>query len=245
MDLDGLELLRRIKRENLCATLSLTSDFRDFSMRSRESERAYLIICFVPDRRDAAKKPFSASEKAVGENRAAQQQACDTLVQHMGTEQLSACFDALVQEYTQQIPDAVQTDIFIQHLYESTVEKTFEIWTWLALFEIGKRNICRLTGCLAVSIWFGIFCRRRLCALSAAIATLYLANRNEKATQNPAVHLLQHIDDGCLQKDVAAAHYISNPSLSELFRSQLGMTYHAYTSELKLKRAQYLLLIFF
>ena len=237
--LDGLELLRRIKRENLCDVVVLTSDFPDFQYAQQGILYGAFDYLLRPLTVEMLQKLLVRVRKKLWGEQAAQQQACDTLVQHMGTEQLSACFDALVQEYTQQIPDAVQTDIFIQHLYESTVEKTFETWTWLALFEQKEEylSIDWLSGGEHM-VWD--FCRRRLCALSAAIATLYPRTENEKL-RKILQYLLQHIDDGCLQKDVAAAHYISNPSLSELFRSQLGMTYHAYTSELKLKRAQYLL----
>ncbi len=237
--LDGLELLRRIKRENLCDVVVLTSDFPDFQYAQQGILYGAFDYLLRPLTVEMLQKLLVRVRKKLWGEPAAQQQACDTLVWHMGTEQLATCFDALVQEYTQQMPDAVQTDIFIQHLYESTVEKTFETWTWLTLFERKEEylSIDWLSGGEHM-VWD--FCCRRLCTLSTAIATLYPRTENEKL-RKILQYLLQHIDDGCLQKDVAAAHYISNPSLSELFRSQLGMTYHAYTSELKMKRAQYLL----
>lgn len=237
--LDGLELLRRIKRENLCDVVVLTSDFPDFQYAQQGILYGAFDYLLRPLTVEMLQKLFARVRKKLWGEQTAQQQACDMLVQHMGTEQLPDRFDALAQEYTQQTSDAVQTDILIQHLYESTVEKTFETWSWLSLFEQKQEylSIDWLSGSKHM-VWD--FCRRRLCALSDSFAALYPQTENEKL-RSILQYLLRHIDDGCLQKDVAAAHYISNPSLSELFRSQLGVTYHAYTSELKMKRAQYLL----
>lgn len=240
--LDGLELLRRIKRENLCDIVVLTSDFPDFPYAQQGILYGVFDYLLRPLTKEMLQALLQRVRNKLWEDQdhyASQQQACDTLVQQMGTKQLESCFDTLVQQHTQQMQDVMQADIFIQHLYESTVEKTFETHAWLALFE-QKQEYLSIDWLSDRKHMVCDFCRRKLCALNASMTELYPSTDNQKLREI-LQYLLQHIDDGCLQKDVAAAHYISNPSLSELFRSQLGMTYHTYTSQLKMKRAQYLL----
>ena len=239
--LDGLELLRRIRQQELCGFVVLTSEFPDFRYAQQGILYGAFDYLLRPLTEETLLPVLLRVRDRMGQADSVLQQESVALAEEMGSPQLPQRFDEVVQALAgiQQGNDA-RIDVMVRTLYRAVVERTFADRPWLSRFEQPEAyDTIDWMGADSPSM-VRDYCRRRLGELSDRIAILYPKTGCAKL-DSILLYLLDNVDGGCLQKDVAAAHYLSNTALSELFRSQLGRSYRSYVTDIKMLRAQYLL----
>ena len=238
--LDGLELLRRIRQQELCSFVVLTSEFPDFQYAQQGILYGAFDYLLRPLTEETLLPVILRVRDRMGQGDSVLQRESIALAEEMGSPQLVQRFDEVVQALADAQGNNARLDVMVRTLYRAAVERTFADRPWLARFEQQEAyDTIDWMGSSSRSI-VRDYCRRRLEELSGRIAALYSKTGCAKL-DNILLYLLDNVDGGCLQKDVAAAHYLSNTALSELFRSQLGRTYRSYVTDIKMLRAQYLL----
>lgn len=238
--LDGLELMRRIKRERLCQFVILTSEFPDFQYAQQGILYGAFDYLLRPLTKEVLMDLIFRVKKRMQHIDYMHEQESRALAKQIGQPHIEIYFDKMIQRMDQQYEDDIELDITIRQVYHDVIEQVFCEKPWLYRFEQieSYEAIDWLRGSEHHTV--RNFCRRKLTELSETIAALYPPTQDKKLTAI-LQHLLEHIDDNCLQKDIAAAHYISSTALSDLFRSQLHTSYHNYITDMKMLRAKYLL----
>lgn len=238
--LDGLELLRRIRNQKLCQIVVLTSEFPDFQYAQQGILYGAFDYLIRPLTKEMLVDLIFRARERLDQLDATCQHESMILAQAMGSHDIGLYFDEMVLRLSQEQEDDIRLDVTVRRLYQSVIEQTFASMPWLGQFEYIEAYdaIDWIHGSNRTMV--RDFCRRKLCMLSNMIADLYPKTDNDKLNKI-LLYILEHVDEGCLQKDIAAAHYISNAALSELFRNQLGRSYRSYVTDIKMLRAQYLL----
>ncbi|MGM9676771.1 MAG: helix-turn-helix domain-containing protein [Butyricicoccus sp.] len=238
--LDGLELLRRIRNEKLCPLVVLTSDFPDFQYAQQGIIYGAFDYLLRPLTADVLLPLIFRAQEKLQLTEKQYLQECTQLVQHMGQPDLGDVFDTIVADQVQKSGTAIQRDVEIRRVYQAVIDQVFIERPWLHQFQAQKNyealDWMSSTERNAVCS----FCRRRLIELSNTLAVLQPPTE-DTSMQHILQDILEHVDGGCLQKDIASAHFLSRTALSEMFRAQLGRSYQSYVTEIKMLRAQYLL----
>ncbi|MDO4173516.1 MAG: DNA-binding response regulator [Eubacteriales bacterium] len=236
--MDGLELLRRIKKRDLCPLVVLTSEFPDFQYAQQGILYGAFDYLLRPLTEKALVDLLFRAQQRLRHTDDGYRKECAGLVRAIGLPDIAARYDAVVSRLSQ--PDGVQRDVTVRRLYEAVIWQAFAEMPWLEQFvyleDYDAIDWIRTTGHTIVCD----FCRRKLCEFSRTVAVLYPHTKHEKL-QDILSYILTHVDNGYRQKDVAAAFYISSAALSDLFRTELGRSYRAYMTDVRMLRAEYLL----
>ncbi|MDO5785506.1 MAG: response regulator, partial [Eubacteriales bacterium] len=162
--MDGLELLRRIKKRNLCPLVVLTSDFPDFPYAQQGIIYGAFDYLLRPLTKDALLDLIFRARERLQKHEHAYQKGCDDLVQAIGSADIAPCYDAIVSQLIQEQSDSTQQDIIIRQLYESVIQQVFADFVWLERFvhmeDYDTIDWIRTTDHTIVRD----FCRRKLCA---------------------------------------------------------------------------------
>lgn len=236
--LDGLELLRRIRKEKLCPLVVLTSDFPDFQYAQQGIIYGAFDYLLRPLTADMLLPLIFRAQEKLKLTEKQHLQECTQLVQHMGQADLGTIFDAIVADSG--TDTAIQRDVEIRRVYQAVIDQVFAERPWLHQFQdqSGYETLDWMSSTDSNAVCS--FCRRRLVELSDMLAVLQ-PYTEDTTLQGILQDILAHVDGGCLQKDIASAHFLSRTALSEMFRTQLGRSYQSYVTEIKMLRAQYLL----
>lgn len=238
--LDGLELLRRIKNRNLCKLVVLTSDFPDFQYAQQGILYGAFDYLLRPLTKEVLLNLILRAKERIYHMDYTYQKECAVLVKAVGSPYITECYDEMVSQIAQELGEDIQLDVTIRRLYQSVIQQTFADMPWLGRFlyleDYDAIDWMRTTDRTIVRD----FCRRKLDTLSQWVAELYPQTGNDKLSEI-LLYILEHVDDGYRQKDIAAAHYISSTALSDLFRNELGQSYRDYVTGIKMRRAEYLL----
>ncbi|MGN1030000.1 MAG: helix-turn-helix domain-containing protein [Butyricicoccaceae bacterium] len=237
--IDGLELLRRIQRERLCPTVVLTSQFPSFHYAQQGILYGAFDYLLRPLERKAVLQLIERIQSQDSRVYDIVEQKGATVLDALGTARVSERFLALAEYLDQQHVDRVQVDVAIQRFYRTVIERTFVRFPWLSSFQNPKEyeKIDWLDEGERMIRDYGA---RRLNTLSQVIQTLYPETGDDKFGRI-LWYILEHIDENCLQKEIAAEHFLSSSTLSELFQRRLHCTYHSYIGRVKMLRAEYLL----
>ncbi len=237
--LDGLELLRRVCRQSLCPLVVLTSEAPSFTYAQQGIRYGAFDYLLRPlDEKSVKKLLFRAMEAIFSQTNTTRWQ-CDAVVQQMRTRQACEMFRLQVEQIERERSDAIHADIAVKQMYSGIVERTFLRMPWLDRFvypgdyELGD-ILCEDAAP------FRDVCSRRLMELNEQICQLYPATEDEKLDAI-LLYLLEHVDEGCLQREVAAVFYLSNAALSERFQRGLNKSYRVHVTDIKMLRAQFLL----
>ncbi|MCD8356600.1 MAG: DNA-binding response regulator [Clostridia bacterium] len=238
--LDGLELLRRIKNRNLCKLVVLTSDFPDFQYAQQGILYGAFDYLLRPLTKEVLLNLILRAKERIYHIDYTYQKECAALVKAVGSPCIMECYDEIVSHIAQELGEDIQLDVTIRRLYQSVIQQIFSDMPWIGRFlyleDYDAIDWMRMTDRTIVR---GV-CRRKLDTLSQRIAELHPQTGNDKLAEI-LLYILEHVDDGYRQKDIAAAHYISNTALSDLFRNELGQSYRDYVTGIKMRRAEYLL----
>ena len=236
--LDGLELLRRIRKEKLCPLVVLTSDFPDFQYAQQGIIYGAFDYLLRPLTADTLLPLIFRAQEKLKLTEKQHLQECTQLVQHMGQGDLGTIFDAIVAD--RGADTAIQRDVEIRRVYQAVIDQVFAERPWLHQFQ--DQSSYEALDWMSSTDNHAVcsFCRRRLVELSNTLAVLQ-PHTEDPALQEILQDILEHVDGGCLQKDIASAHFLSRTALSEMFRAQLGRSYQSYVAEIKMLRARYLL----
>ena len=237
--IDGLELLRRIKQEKLCPTVVLTSQFPSFSYAQQGIIYGAADYLLRPLEREKIVELLARLKNPANERTSVPEEQLQAVLREIGTEQFSEQLAKVLEHLGQSAANGVQTELSIRNFYQSVITQTFEKFPWLARFQNAK-DYERIDWLRDEEQSIGSFCARRLDALNRVVMELYPAAGDDKCSRI-LVYILEHIDGGCLQRDVAAQHFLSSSALSELFQRRLKRSYHSYVSNTKILRAEYLL----
>ncbi len=239
--LDGLELLRRIKKRNLCPLVVLTSEYPDFRYAQQGIIYGAFDYLLRPVTKEQLMELILRAEQMLWKHEYKDQHECNGLVQAVGSEAMAKRYDMLVEQFAREQNDVIQLDIRIRRMYETVIRQTFADLPWLERFayieDYDSIDWIRTSNPAMVRD----LCRRKLLAFSDLVADLYPRTDN-KTLRNYLNYILLHIDDGFRQKDIADAFYISSTALSELFHYELGYAYREYVLKVKMRRAEYLML---
>lgn len=239
--LDGLELLRRIKKRNLCPLVVLTSAFPDFPYAQQGIIYGAFDYLLRPLTKEALLDLIFRAKERLQQQTHTYQQGCDELAQAVGSADIAQRYDAVVSQLTQEQSNPTQQDIMIRQLYESVIRQVSAKFTWLEQYiyieDCDHIDWLHTAGHAIVRGFY----RRKLTAFSQRVAALYPQTDNA-GLRDILAYILEHVDDGYRQKDIAAAFYISSTSLSDLFRRELHRSYRDYLLDVKMYRAEYLLL---
>ena len=239
--LDGLELLRRIKKRNLCPLVVLTSEFPDFQYARQGILYGAFDYLIRPLTSDCLMELILRAEQTLEQQELTDQRVCSKLVQAVGTEEIAACYDWMVQRFREKQIDAIQMDIRIRSIYADVIRQTFTTLPWLERFAC-MEDYTAIDGIKPSDAEMVCdFCRRQLLTVSRLVAALYPQTENQ-TMRDILQYMLNHIDEGFRQRDVADTFYMSSTTLSERFRSEFGCTYSDYICEMKMRRANYLVL---
>ncbi len=238
--MDSLELLRRVHAERLCPAVVLTSLTPSFSYAQQGilyGVSAYLL------------RPLRAEDVAAAIRKL---MSTATIPDHALWEAAKAVAARLRDEDAAQMflragnalappPErTIEGSMRWRDLYEEVVKQAFRLYPWLALYHAPAEYealdyVWESDGDMVAN-----FCQRNLARLADSIRALFPRPRNPQM-EEILLLLLETVDENAQQKDVAERYYITNSTLSTRFQRNLGMSYRAYMTRLKICRGEYLL----
>ena len=238
--MDSLELLRRIRTEKLCPELVLTSLTPSFSYAQQGilyGVSAYLL------------RPLQA-EEITGVLRKLQQtaavpdrllwEATKAVAARLREEDAPEAFLRAGQGLASVADGTIEGNLRWRDLYGEVIKQAFQLYPWLSLYH----NIAEYEALDYVQESDGDmvvnFCLRKLKQLNDELRKLFPRPKTEKMEEILTL-LLETVDENIQQKDVAERYFITNSTLSTRFQRNLGMSYRAYMTQVKIRRGQYLL----
>lgn len=238
MGMDSLELLRRIRSEQLCQYVILTSSVPSFSYAQQGilyGVSAYLLRPLnEPEVEKAIRKIWSSSSDSLLHDAAAY------IVENLRSENGATAFAQAGEHILPSSSDTISTGICWRNLYLEVVNLVYLKCPWLKLYhqaaEFSSLDHVRDTDTQMVRN----FCLRKVQLLNDILTELFPIS-NDLQLEEIEVTLLQSIDQNPQQKEIAERFYIANSTLSTRFQRHLGISYREYMTRLKIKRAQYLL----
>lgn len=236
--MDSLELLRRCRRERLCASAVLTSLVPSFTYAQQGilyGVTAYLLRPLRAEDIEQVLEKLRASENPDLPFR----EAARAIVSRLWAEGAEESFFETGHKFITE-EDPVRRSLRWRELYEAVISETFQTYPWLRLYhhpeEYSSLDYIRESD----SDMVVGFCLRKLDGLSQSIRELFPIAKNPKL-EELFTFLLHSIDENVQQKEVAERYFITSSTLSTRFQRGLGISYREYMTTLKLLRGQYLL----
>lgn len=237
--LDGSELLRRIRREKLCPLVVLTSEAPNFAYARQGIVSGAFDYLLRPLANKELTDLIFRAEEALFRLDDATHRQCGVIVRGMRRPEAEKQFLSAVQQLRQEQPDAAALELAAERLYRAVLRQTFSEMPWLAQFQCAEDYLTD-DGLPCPKIELVTWCSGRLADLNRVVCSLY-PETGDRKMDAVLRYLLEQIDEKCLQAEVAAEHYISSTTLSELFQRRLGMPYRTYLTDARMLRAQHLL----
>jgi two-component system response regulator YesN len=236
LGLDGLELLRRVKGEQLCPAVVLTSLHPSFPYAQQGilyGASAYLLRPLQErEVEEVFRKVLTAfSDPVLTQGGIAVAQA----LRHGTGPQTYLRLGRHPQE-----EDPITQALFWRDLYCQSVNQVYVAYPWLKLYHAAGEFAALDWVQEADPQMVQTFCLQKLTKLGQILTTLF-PPAQDKQLEEIEVALLTSIDQDPQQKDIAEQFYLASSTLSARFQRQLGISYREYLTRLKVCRAQYLL----
>ena len=238
--MDSLELLRRVRREKLCPNLILTSSAPSFAYAQQGILYGVLAYLLRPLQTDEVAEVMHKLQGSAAIPDRGVWEAAKAVAASLREDDISEVFLQTGRGLIRNTADPIEEKLRWRKLYGETVNLAFQLHPWLALYH----NIAEYEALDCVQEADGDmvvnFCLRNLEKLNDELLELFPRPRTAKL-EEILILLLETVDENIQQKDVAERHYITNSSLSTRFQRNLGMSYRAYMTRVKIRRGQYLL----
>jgi two-component system response regulator YesN len=236
--MDSFELLRRVRTENLCPSVVLTSETPSFSFAQQGivyGVSAYLLRPLQEAEVESQVRSLLSSAHAPSRSR---QLGAQEVVLQLRTGKSAAVFLQAGQTLLPSYGNDARA--FWKDFYEDILHVTYRQYPWLKIYH--KPDEYALPGYLeeAPPQRLVPFAQKRLDELGRTLSLL-LPPTPEEPLEKIMLYLLESVEENLQQKDVAERFYITASTLSIRFQKHLGLSYREYVTRLKLQRAQYLL----
>lgn len=238
--MDGLELLRRIRSENLCDYVVLTSSVPSFSYAQQGilyDASAYLLR---PLQESEVQKTVLKIFSAAADSNGHLQKAAAYVVERLRGEDAAAALAYAMVHLLPPASDEIQGCLQLRNLWLEIVNQTYLHYPWLKLYhQLNEYTSMDYVQDPDSQLLLKV-CQRRVLLLSQTVLELF------PVTEDPLIEqiertLLQTVDENPQQKTIAEQFYLAGSTLSVRFQKQLGISYREYMTRLRIFRGQYLL----
>lgn len=238
--MDGLELLRRIRTEQLCDHVVLTSSVPSFSYAQQGilyGASAYLLRPLQEAEVEAILRKTVSAVVDVGNT---VQDAALFVVEQLRSENVQESIlyarEHLLPAEANQINVCSQLRLF----WLEIVNQCFLRYPWFKRFHQPEEftsidYVQEGDGQMLLNL-----CQRRISTLHQALVSLFPVT-DDAVMEEIELTLLQTIDSNPQQKAIAEQFYLASSTLSIHFQKRLGISYREYITRLKIMRGQYLL----
>lgn len=238
--MDGLELLRRIHSEQLCAYVILTSSVPSFSYAQQgilSGASAYLLR---PLQESEVEKTVLKMVSEAADSSGHLQKAATYVAERLRTEDAAAALAYARVHLLPTTPDEIQNCLQLRNLWLEIVNQTYLHYPWLKLYHQWNEYttidyVQDPDSQLLLKV-----CQRRVLLLSQTVLELFPVTEDSLIDKIERT-LLQTVDDNPQQKTIAEQFYLAGSTLSVRFQKQLGISYREYMTRLRIFRGQYLL----
>lgn len=240
--IDGLQLLRRIKKEGLCPRLVLCSEFLDFNY-ARQGIILGVYDYFV--------RPFDERLFFSLFNRIKSETFEEKAVEIYHIEEIMTYFenrdkdiynyiDSLFDEIYNNDNDIIKADKKARSICKTVVEDIFDKNEWLDLY-ISKESLYGFDGINESNQNSYIdYYKKTITSLFDNFCELKLKCGND-IIREVIMYILNNPENNLKQKNIASEFFINSSYLSTVFLAQTGIRFVDYLTTVKLKRVVYLL----
>lgn len=248
--MDGLQLLKRIRREGLCEIVIMLSDTVQFQyIKESVISGAFDYLQKIPDEGNLlevlarARAQLDAAEQepsGAHANRTAEpdtQPVCAAFVAR--DKNAPALFHSVLCDIRAHSREgALHADIAARRLYGEVVAALFAAHPWLSLYqsEDGYRHIDYLSSSDAATAYF----TRRITALHALTGRL-LPPLPAGSVHDACLYLLANPEGDLRLRAAASKVFLNYTYLSTQFALKMGVRYSDYVQSVRMHRAKFLL----
>lgn len=251
VDLDGMQLLKKISQNKLCPITVLLSDTVDFSyVRESILYGAFDFMKKMPDaaalkevleraRRRLADEALNAHNGNASVLAVEEKQILESLLsQHGDADQLLK--QTVQKVYGETGLTEVQKEVMIKELYTRVISAVFQEYRWLYQyvdmdFYHSIDYMWLDSGRTKESLF-----ERKISHLQTLLRQLYLPT-GDKNLNSLEHYVLNHPGGDLRLKEIADKMYLNAAYLSNSFSNKLGLRFNEYAVRVKMARAAYLL----
>lgn len=240
--MDGLQLLRCAGREGLCSHVVLCSEFPDFNYARQGIILGAFDYCVMPFEESLFFFMFSRIKNEDFENEAEALYYTDeiTALFESRSKAIYPYVSSIMEDIYSEGTDKLAADKKARKIVKKVSDEIFRRNEWLDLY-IGEQYFYSFDG-IAESDnetykkkYYSIICSffEEYCSLCPKAANAKI--------QEVILYILNNPENNLKQKSIADELYINSSYLSTVFAAQTGIRFVEYLTNVKLKRAAWLL----
>ena len=242
MGMDGLQLLRNVKKEGICSHIVLCSEFEDFNY----ARQGIILGAY-----DYFVKPFDETLFFSMFNRIKNETFGGEATGIYYAEEVMNYFERrdtgiydyisnMIEEVYNTGEDILKADKKVRSICKAVIDDVFNHNDWLDLYVV-QEDFYSFDG---INERNQNSYKKRykdiICNLFDEYCELF-PNCNNSKIQEVILYILNNPENNLKQKDIATELYINSSYLSTVFPAQTGIRFVDYLTTVKLKRAVWLL----
>ncbi len=256
--LDGLQLLREIKRENLCSCVVLISEYSEFNYARQGIVLGAFDYLVKPAAEEnmlellkragnylndagshAIHSDFEADAKFEWAYPSAEEK---NIIKFFKNKDASAVplFNATVENLYQALPDnIIKADIITKKLYHNVIIAVYEEFLWLARYI--SMNYFEEVDYIHdgnTNTFKEFYCRKINYLLR--FINKFQPDTQDENIRNICLYILNNPEEDLKLKVIAEKFFINNTYLSNSFYLKTGIHFNNYVTMVKMARAEYL-----
>lgn len=250
---DGIELLKEVKKQNLCPCVVLLSEYREFTYARQGlvlgafdyltkplgAENLRELFARVHHYLDEHRIPAGADGEVLTFAAAKAKRIAESLFS--GRDELDALLgntlDGMYEVFHQ---STERTALAAGHLLDNVVSLVWEQCPWMRLFYRAEAFDGETGETFADVASCRRFLREKLESLRACIHK-FMPVEKETVVGRVCLHMLEHPEDEISLKAMAGQFYINRSYLSNTFHKKTGYYFNEYLTMIRMERARYLL----
>lgn len=240
--MDGLQLLRIVKREKLCQHIVLCSEIPSFDYARQGiilGAYDYLVFPFEES------TLYSIMNRIKSENYVSltmEINYSDTVLELFSEhdKRIYDIFPEIVDKIYTQSDEMITADKMIRNMYKQIMEGMYRENKWLSLYK-EYQELSELSGIHEGNLEsYKNFYSRKVIEMFDIYNKMFPKISNEDI-KNIVIYILNNPESGVKEKDIAEKLFINTSLFSTVFLANTGQRFVDYVLNVKLQRAAYLL----
>jgi two-component system response regulator YesN len=236
--MESTELLKRAKREKLCANIALCSEKASFEYARQGIIFGAFDYFTYPFEEKQFRDAFMRIKNKANDDKNTEAYYSSEIISMIQRR------DKTLYDYIPDMLDKIYSDArdrgeaenVLSMIYKSVIDEVFKRNEWLDLYKSSQSFYINNGEYGSYKDCF----KRKLFELFEEYCALFPEVNNAKI-QEVILHILNNPESDLKQKTIAAGHYINSSYLSTVFSAQTQLRFVDYLTTVKLKRAGWLL----
>lgn len=240
--MDGLQILRSVKREQLCSHVVLCSEFSDFDYARQGIILGAFDYMVKPLKPDLFLTMFNRIKNENYVHMTSELYYGDEVLTYFQNHDngIYGYLSKMIDKIYDEAGDYITADKMIRQIYENIIEGIFEQNEWLDLY-LAQQDFYNTDGiCEGNPESYKLFYQKNIFRLYEIYCELYPTVNNEQI-ERALIYILNNPESELKQKDLAARMYMNTSYFSTVFGTHTELRFVDYLVNVRMYRAAYLL----